>query len=278
MILLVMQLIISIGLTVWFGIASAIPSLIWRIGASFLVFVGTFLVVLIIYLVVFIVIIILFADGNPKSMFRHHFMTMYSNYVYVRLLGVKLTIEGKENCPNHPRFVVFSNHIEHSDPFYIREAFFRFPLGFIAKETLFKNFLVKKVISFLGTVSISRESGRQAMQGILDGITVLESGRPIVVFPEGTRSYKNEMIPFKPGSFKLATKPLADIIPVCLYDMHELFKKGRRWPAKVYVKILTPIKPDEYKDLDTIHVAEIVQSRIQTAIDAYNVRFHRTTN
>ena len=275
MILLLLQLVICSGLSLWFGLTSAIVSPVWRIGASLLVFGGLFIAVLIVYLSILIIVIIVFADGNPKNMLRHNFLTLYSDYVYVRLIGLKLSIEGKENCPTHSRFVVFSNHIEHSDPLYIRMAFPHFPLAFIAKETLFHNFLVKKVIAFVGTVPISRESGRQAMQGILDGIAVLESGRPIVVFPEGTRSYKNEMISFKPGSFKLATKPMAEIIPVCLYDMHELYKKGRRWPAKAYVKLLKPIKPEEYQELDTIRLSELVQSRIQEAIREYDLRFHR---
>ena len=71
------------------------------------------------------------------------------------------------------------------------------------------------------------------------------------IFPEGTRSkVEGEMLPFKHGSFKLATKPGVPIVPVAingaglLFDDHIPIIKG----GPVRIEFLEPIPT---KDLTT---------------------------
>lgn len=60
------------------------------------------------------------------------------------------------------------------------------PVTYMAKEELFHNKIFGAFIRFLGAFPVKRGAGD--MQVIDDCVDILESGRNVVIFPEGTRS------------------------------------------------------------------------------------------
>lgn len=89
------------------------------------------------------------------------------------------------------------------------------------------------------------------------------------IFPEGKRTYGNHPIDFRPGSFKLALKAEADISPIAVYDMHEIYRKGRILPVTVYLHVLPLIKYEEIKDMDTIAIAQMVQAKVMAQMELF---------
>jgi len=71
---------------------------------------------------------------------------------------------------------------------------------------------------------------------------------------------------FKGGSFKAATMARCPIIPVALIDANKPFDSGSLTPVTVQVHFLAPILYDEYKDMKTTEIAELVQGRIQEVL------------
>ena len=60
---------------------------------------------------------------------------------------------------------------------------------------------------------------------------LLQSGVPILVFPEGTRSKDGVLKPFKPGAAALAQGVGVPVIPAAIVGGHEAMPKGRSWPV-----------------------------------------------
>lgn len=267
MILFILHLLVS-GILTYFGYVLINPS--YHILINILIVFGLFVLSLIIVLVLlFLFFIIAFAIAgkrNPKGMFKHHLLTFYSRYVYKVFYRVKVQVIGKENLPKNNNFVIFANHIEYSDPIYIKQVFNRYPVAFISKESLFKVKIVKLVLEGIGCIPISRSADRSALNSIVDGIKAVKNGQPFGIFPEGKRTYSHETIEFKPGSFKLATKAKATIIPVCLYNMHEVYQKKRKGIAQVKIVILPPILEEEYNNLETADLAVRVKNQIDQCL------------
>lgn len=79
------------------------------------------------------------------------------------------------------------------------------------------------------------EDRSHPLQGVFD---VLESGRSIIIFPEGTRSPDGTLGEFKPGLFHLREKfPACTMIPVTLQNLNRILPKGEALPVPLIGRI-----------------------------------------
>ena len=107
------------------------------------------------------------------------------------------------------------------------------------------------------------------MQVILNVANDVKNGKNFLIFPEGTRSKNGNIIgEFKGGSFKAATRAKCPIVPVALIDSFKPFDTNTIRPVTVQVHFLEPLYYEDYKDMKTTDIAELVSTRIQAAINA----------
>lgn len=261
--LLGIDLLFSLGLALWLGLGGFLPENFWGVVAGVGVFLGTFIAVVVLYLLFFLIVFLALEKADPRKMFKHRLLYWYTHMYYNDYLRVAVKVTGKENLPKNRRFVVVSNHIEASDPMYIKQVYRRFPLAFVSKVALFKTWPVKNILQSVGCVPISPKVDQSALESIEKSIRLVESGLPMGIFPEGRRTYCNEMIAFRPGSFKLPMKAKADISPVAVYGMHDIYRKGRIRPARVFLHVLPLIPYEEYKEMDTVALAQKVHDLVE---------------
>jgi 1-acyl-sn-glycerol-3-phosphate acyltransferase len=167
------------------------------------------------------------------------------------LSGCSLTVTGRENIPRKGGFCLVSNHNSIFDIILILATVGR-PIGFIAKKELSVIPLLNIWILLLGGLFIDRKNIRKAFGVINEGIRRIKSGGAMIIFPEGTRGKGRGLLPFKPGSLKLATKAAAPIVPLAITGSYEVFEKtGRLHSGPVTVTyapcILTAEIPPEDK-------------------------------
>lgn len=263
-----LQVIVTVILTVLYAIWINFSIELLDIFRVILIFAGLNIAYTLLILISFGIFIYATEKTSQVSMTKHYFYNLYNEYIFNFLYRVKPIIIDKENLPKDNNFVVYANHIEYTDPFYIKQTFKKYPLTFISKQELFKIPLIRNVLRSIGSIPLSRKVGdRQALEAILSGIKLVKSGQPICIFPEGTRNHANTVKEFKSGSFKLALKAKADISVLVLYNMHkstELFKYKK---ARVYVIVLPLVKYETIKDLDSQslsnHVHQLIEEKLQ---------------
>lgn len=119
-------------------------------------------------------------------------------------------IEGTENIPQDRPLVMASNHRSYADPVILTMPM-KLPVTYMAKEELFKNKLFGWFIRKLGAFPVRRGSGD--MQVIDDAVSILNSGKNLVIFPEGTRSKDGKVGKGKTGVALIAAKSGADVLP-----------------------------------------------------------------
>lgn len=147
-------------------------------------------------------------------------------------------IEGAENIPQDKPVVLASNHRSYADPVILTMPM-KLPVSYMAKEELFRNKLFGWFIRKLGAFPVVRGSGD--MQVIDDSIKILESGRNLVIFPEGTRSKDGKVGKGKTGVAMIAAKSGADVVPCgIIFEGEKL-----HFRSKLTLKFGKPIKAEE---------------------------------
>ncbi len=119
-------------------------------------------------------------------------------------------IEGTENIPHDKPIILASNHRSYADPVILTMPM-KLPVSYMAKEELFRNKLFGWFIRKLGAFPVKRGAGDMSV--IDDSIAVLNSGRHLVIFPEGTRSKDGKVGKGKSGVALIAAKSGADVVP-----------------------------------------------------------------
>lgn len=183
--------------------------------------------------------------------------------------GGNVTIKayGTENLPIENGFIFYPNHQGLYDTLAILEACPK-PFSVVAKKEIEKIQFLKQVFACMKAFSIDRSDVRQSMQVIMQVSKEVQKGRNYLIFPEGTRSKKgNQVQEFKGGSFKAATKAKCPIVPIALFDAFKPFDTNTTTPVTVRVHFLKPLYYEEYQNMKTTEIAEVVQKRIQEVLD-----------
>lgn len=186
--------------------------------------------------------------------------------------NVRIEARGQENIPKENGFIFFPNHQGMYDVLAVIEAC-PVPFSVVAKKEIKDIQFLKQVIACMRGFLLDREDVRQAMQVIINVTNEVKRGRNYLIFAEGTRSKNgNHVQSFKGGSFKAATKAKCPIVPVALIDSFKPFDTNTISPVTVQVHYLKPLYYEEYKDMKTNEIAEVVKERIQADIDASEVK------
>ena len=163
----------------------------------------------------------------------------------LKVTGVTLTVEGRENIPQGGPCVFVGNHRSYYDIPLLLASLDK-PHGILAKEELEKIPLLNRWMKLLGCVFVQRDDVRASVRALNDATAIVQGGKSFVIFPEGTR-YKGEeggAGEFKNGAFRIAVKTGAPVVPVAITGARALFESNGNLcrPGTVRIRILPPIQ------------------------------------
>lgn len=146
--------------------------------------------------------------------------------VILWLSGCRLTVIGEENVPIDEAVLYIGNHRSFFD---IVTTYARCPrpTGYMAKKETEKVPLLSVWMRLLYCLFLDRDDIRQGLKTILKGIEHITNGISVCVFPEGTRGTgadQTELLPFREGAFKIATKTDCPIVPFALTNTSAIFE------------------------------------------------------
>ena len=180
--------------------------------------------------------------------------------------NIKIEAYGLENIPKENGFMFFPNHQGLYDVLAILDVCPK-PFSVVAKKEIANIQFLKQVFACMKAYMIDRDDIKQSLQVIINVTNEVKKGRNYLIFPEGTRSKNgNELLEFKGGSFKAATKAKCPIVPVALIDSFKPFDTNTTSQVTVQVHFLKPLYYEDYKDMNTKEIAALVRERIQSTI------------
>lgn len=178
----------------------------------------------------------------------------WAKYI-VASTGSTVILDGEENLIKDRPVLVVSNHQGFFD-IPILMGNMGFPIGFIAKTSLKKFPFLSDWMVLIHCLFMDRDDMKQSLKIILEGIKQIKGGQSMVIFPEGTRSKGGPVADFHAGSFRLATKSKAPIIPVTIDGSYKIMEEKHNNIQKTEVR-LTVHKPIYTENLSKEELAAL---------------------
>lgn len=210
----------------------------------------------------------LISRKNPKKAERGVHACM--NWLFkgiTFLAGTKLIVKGLENVPSDKPVLYICNHRSYFDIIFTY-MYCKLPTAYIAKSDLKKIPFFNIWGTLMRCLFFDRTDAKSSVKMVLEGTANLKTDTSVFIFPEGTRNKNKSELPlleFHDGSFKMAAKSGAPIIPVAISNCAEVWEAHSPWVHAQTVKI-TYGKPIYIKELEPEakkHVGEYMQKLIE---------------
>jgi 1-acyl-sn-glycerol-3-phosphate acyltransferase len=177
-------------------------------------------------------------------------------------VGFRLRARGIDNLPEHG-FVLAANHTSNFDPWPLGLPLFPGrQLYFMAKSELF-NPILKPILLGGGAFPVRR--GEADVEAIRSAVELVESGRVVVMFPEGTRRKKGlrKRHGARPhsGAARIALAANAPLVPAAIKGTDRLTRLG---PLRVAYG--SPIPLDDLRGDEIAPAARDATERLMAAI------------
>ena len=183
------------------------------------------------------------AAVSPTSVWATSRFWAHGALVLLRLIvGLRHEIRGRENMPDEPVMLAVKhqsawetlalNIMLHDPVFVMKQELLQIP---------FFGWMLRRA----GMISVDRAGGAATLRVMVaESRARLADGRPLVIFPEGTRTAPGEHHPYHPGVAALYMALGVPVVPVAL-------NSGLFWPRRsmrlaggtIIIEFLPPIQP-----------------------------------
>jgi 1-acyl-sn-glycerol-3-phosphate acyltransferase len=124
-----------------------------------------------------------------------------------------------------------------------------------------------------GFIPIDRRNREAAARSIEAGARSIRAGNSFLIFPEGTRSKTDDLLPFKKGGFRMAIAAQAPVVPVAVHGGREAMRRGS-WiirPVTVDIRVGTPVETVGMRAEDRDRLITAVRTEIQSLLKGERV-------
>ena len=183
------------------------------------------------------------------------------------LAGIRFTVIGREHIPGEGAVVFCANHQSNVDPPVLFRALHP-RLHILYKADLRKLPVLGRAFEVGGFVAVQRENRDAAFASIEQAAESIRQGNSFLIFPEGTRSKTDALLPFKKGGFVMALRAQAPIVPVAIMGGRASMQKGSAFvrPVNVTVRIGAPVETAGLTTDDRDALIDEVRARIETLL------------
>ena len=169
----------------------------------------------------------------------------------------RIHVTGKEKLPKDTRFVYCGNHRGLFDPLAATVAFRGYDISFISKPSNMDLPIIGRLAWGAGYLPIDRENNRNALKTISTAVEYIRKDFcSIGIYPEGTRSKINGMLPFKHGSFKLVQRAKVPLVIASSKDADLVFENFPWRPTDIYIDVLDVLPADKVCSMDTAALSD----------------------
>ena len=190
-----------------------------------------------------------------------HFWARGTFFLLWLICKIRLEVRGRENLPHSGSYLVASKHQSTAET--INLLMILNAPCFVLKKELLNIPLFGWFLRCGQAIAIDRAAGASALKKMVaQARDRIKTGRPIVIFPEGTRTTVGQKQPFQPGVAALASTTGLTTIPVAL-------NSGLFWPRDRFMKrpgtMVIEFLPPLPSNLNRKEYMTLLEDKINTA-------------
>jgi len=219
--------------------------------------------------IIFISIIFLPALILPQSfvLTGGKLMGYWTSFCLRIIMSVKIEILGKDNIIADRKFFIAASHQSMFETFYL-QTIFNSPV-FILKKELILIPIFGWYLKKIGSITIKRNKITKDNLSFIDDIkkVINNTGRPLIIFPQGTRVKPEERPPFKKGAVRIYEELKISCQPIAINSGYVWPKKGSKTPNK---KITISILPSIDYGMEKNEFVNNLETKIYAELDRIN--------
>ena len=225
-----------------------------------------FVIIISIYLIIYYIVV---ADHYSDNRDKYDEFSCYN--LARRMIGdiqkranIRTIAYGKDKLPKgEGGYIMYANHQGKYDALGIIASHDE-PCSVIMDAKRSRMLLANQVVKLVDGIRLDKTDFRSQVKVLNEMIKQAKNGRRFIYFPEGGYDHNgNTLQEFKPGAFKVAMKAGCPIVPVAIYDSHIPFDYNSLRKVTTQVCFIDPIYPEEYANLSTKEVSDMVKARIE---------------
>lgn len=201
---------------------------------------------------------------------RQHAVARLWARLILKTANCPVTIIGAEHLDGSRPCVYASNHISALDiPVIYSSLPFQFRI--MAKKELFRYPFLGWHLRRSGQIPIERENARSSLRSLIEASRTVQSGMPLLVFPEGGRSADGRVKTFLGGSFYVAIKAGVPVVPMAIVGSFEAVPMNSFVikPRPLTLVVGEPISTEGFSAREMDRLAAVTQKAVE---DLYYVR------
>ncbi len=168
---------------------------------------------------------------------RSYGMMRWTLAPFFRMI-LRVKIRGIKNVPKSGPTILAANHLSHVDPLVVILASRR-KTHYLAKDGHFRNFALASFMRATGQIETNRDAGGGDV--LSSAAVVLHAKRALGIFPEGTRSKRDEapfLLPGKTGIARLAAAyPDVPVVPIGLTGTRDFMTPSKHKLPRLWRRV-----------------------------------------
>jgi 1-acyl-sn-glycerol-3-phosphate acyltransferase len=182
------------------------------------------------------------APFDRRALWMDFWQDTYSRMILFGI-GVPLSVEGTENVPRGQACVVMPNHRSYLDIPAVVLSVRGLSIRFVAKRELKRIPILGWAVASSQHIKVNRGNREQAVAALREATTKIRRGIALAIFPEGTRSSSDRLLPFKRGGFYVAVDSGFPILPISIRNAGTIYGKMQLLfqPGNIHVVIHPPV-------------------------------------
>ncbi len=237
----------------------------WGIPIAFILMTLAVLLVWVVCCFVYTRFIDINKDVTKHSKVNRFFANCVIDTV-MQFLRIKMHVTGMENVPNE-RFLFVCNHRAAMDPLVTMGVLRKYNIGFVAKKELYKIPVISRLMHKCFCLCLDRGNVKESAKVILRGGEIVKEGLgSIGIYPEGTRSKEEEMLPFMHGAFKIAKKGECPILVGTIKNTEFVMKNFPWKRTDVYLDFIGVIDKDVVAEHNTVELSGMAREMMEARL------------
>lgn len=172
----------------------------------------------------------------PRASWRWAVMR-YAAKLLFALTRIPVSVEGLEHLPVGQTCVIVSNHACYLDGVMLL-ATLPVNFAFAAKSELEQHVISRLFLRRIGALFVERFDKQRGVADARRTMKMVQTGRSLMLFPEGTFTRMPGLLPFHMGAFAAAAEAGIPLVPVTIRGSRSFLRAGSLFPRRVAIRVI----------------------------------------